>query len=90
MSIDHPHTARLHHTCIAPLVLAHPLLTAPYLSPAAAYTLLLARVTSWNWDAPLAPLITWLRASIYQACPGVNSLPPLNLADHITVNRQTL
>ena len=73
-----------------PLVLAHTLLTAPYLSPAAAYTLLLERVIAWNWDAPLAPLMTWLRASLYQAYMGVKSLPPLELADHITVSRQTL
>ena len=83
-------TACIPRTCIAPLVLAHPLLTAPYLSPAAAYTLLLARVTAWNWDAPLAPLRTWLRASLYQECPGVKSLLPLKLAYHITVSRQTL
>ena len=83
-------TASIQRACIAPLFLAHPLLTAPYLSPTAVYTLLLARVTAWNWDAPLAPLMTWLRASLYHACPGVSSLPPLELADHITISRQTL
>ena len=83
-------TARIPRVCIAPLVLAHPLLTAPYLSPAAAYTLLSARVTARNWDASLAPLMIWLRASLYQACPVENSLPPLKLADHITISRQTL
>ena len=49
---------------IALLALAHPLMTAPYLSPSAAYTLLSARSTVWNWDAPLAPLMRWLRASL--------------------------
>ena len=34
--------------------------------------------------------MTWLRASLYQACPGVKSLPPLELSDHIMVGRQTL
>ena len=34
--------------------------------------------------------MTWIRASLYQACPGVNSLPPLEVADHITISRQTL
>ena len=33
---------------ITPLSLARPLLTAPYLSPAAAYTLLAARVHAWK------------------------------------------
>ena len=32
----------------------------------------------------------WLRASLYQACPGANFPPPLKLADHITISRQTL
>ena len=31
-------TTRLTRACITPLALAHPLLTPPYLSPAAAYT----------------------------------------------------
>ena len=83
-------TTRIPRACIVPLVLAHSLLTVPYLSPAAAYTLLLERVAAWNWDVPLAPLMTWPRVSLYQACPGVNSLPPLELADHIIVRRQTL
>ena len=83
-------TSWIPRACIAPLALAPPLITAPYLSPAVAYTLLLERVTSWNWDAPLAPLMKWLRASLYQACLGVKYLPPLELADHITVIRQTL
>ena len=39
--------------CIAPLALVHPLLTAPYLFPAAAYTLLLARATASCLDACL-------------------------------------
>ena len=52
--------------CIAPLPLIHPLLTAPYMSLAAAYTLLSAITAAWNWDAPLAPLMRWLRASLYQ------------------------
>ena len=34
--------------CIAPLALTHPLLTAPYMSPAAAYTLLSTRTAAWN------------------------------------------
>ena len=34
--------------------------------------------------------MTWLRVSLYQACLGVKSLPPLKLADHITVSHQTL
>ena len=77
-------------TCITPLALSHALMTAPYLSPAAAYTLLPERATTWKWDAPLAPLMKWLRASLYQTCPGVKSLPPLEMADHITVSLQTL
>ena len=76
--------------CIAPLVLIHLLLTAPYMSPAAAYTLLSARTAAWNWDYPLAPLMKWLRASLYQTFPGVTSLPPLEMSDHITVGQQTL
>ena len=51
-------TDRIPRAYIAPLVLAHPLLTAPYLSPAAAYTILAEIVTAWNWDAPLEPLMT--------------------------------
>ena len=83
-------TTRLTRACITPLALAHLLLTAPYLSPAAAYTLLAARLNAWKWDVPLKPLITWLRASLYATCPGVTSLPPLELVDHITVSRQKL
>ena len=75
---------------IAPLVLIHLLLTAPYMSPAAAYTLLSAKTAAWNWDDPLAPLMKWLRASLYHPFPGVTSLPPLDMADHITVGQQTL
>ena len=76
--------------CIAPLSLIHPLLSAPYMSQAAAYVLLSARTTVWNWDAPLAPLMKWLRAYLYQMCPGVKSLPSLDMSNHITVGRQTL
>ena len=83
-------TTRLKRACITPLALAHPLLTSPYLSPAAAYTLLAARVHAWKWYAPLKPLMTWLRASLYATCPGVTPLPPLKLANHITVSRQKL
>ena len=67
--------------CITPLALTHPLLTAPYIPPAAAYTLLSSRTTAWNWDTPLAPLMRCLRASLYQTFPGVKSLPPLEMAD---------
>ena len=77
-------------TCIMPLALAHPLLMAPYLSLAAAYTLLAARVHTWKWDAPIKPLMTWLRASLYAVCPGIKSLPLLDLAYHITVSRKKL
>ena len=76
--------------CIMPLALERPLLTAPYLSPASAYTLLSARNTAWNWDAPLAPLMIWLRASLYQTCPGLKSPSPFIMADHILVGRQNL
>ena len=82
--------ARIPLACITPLALIHPLLTAPYMSPAATYTLLSARNASWNWEAPLAPLMRWLRASLYQMCPGVPYLPPLEMYNHITVVRQTL
>ena len=75
---------------IVPLALTHPLLTDHYTSPAAAYILLSARTAAWNWDAPLVPLMLWLRVSLYQMCPGVKSLPTLDMADHITVGRQTL
>ena len=34
--------------------------------------------------------MNWLSSSLYKTCPGVTSLLPLELADHITVNRQTL
>ena len=34
--------------------------------------------------------MTWLRASLYATCPGVTSIPPLELADYITVRRQNL
>ena len=83
-------TISLPRACITPLTLAHPLLTAPYLSPAAAYALLAAKVHAEKWYAPLKPLITWLRASLYAACPGVTSLPLLELVDHITVSRQNM
>ena len=83
-------TISLTHACIAPLTLVHPLLKATYLSPAAAYTLLTAKVHAEKWDAPLKPLLTWLRASLYATRPGVTSLPPLELADHITIGRQNL
>ena len=69
-------TISLPRACITPLALAHPLLTAPYLSPAAAYALLATRVHAWKWDAPLKPLMTWFRASLHAACPGVKSPPP--------------
>ena len=59
-----------------PIVLAQLLLTDLYMSPAAAYTLLAARVHAWKWYAPLKPLMTWLRASLYAACLGVKSPPP--------------
>ena len=75
---------------IVPLALVHLLLTAPYLSPAAAYTIFLARSTAWIWDAPLAPLMKRLRASLFQTCPEVKSLPNLEMADHITVGRKNL
>ena len=83
-------TIRLSRACIAPLTLAHPLLKAPYLLPAAAYSLLAAKVYAKKWDAPLKPLMTWLRASLYAACPGVTSLPPFELANYITVSRQNM
>ena len=35
-------------------------------------------------------MITWLRAYLYATRPRVTSLPPLELADHITVGRQNL
>ena len=76
--------------CITPLALAHPLMTATYLSPAAACTFLSARATAWNWDAPIAPLMKWLRESLYQTCLGVKSLTTLDMADHIMVGRQNL
>ena len=69
-------TIILPRKCIAPLTLAHPLLTAPYLSPAAAYALLAVRVHAKKWDALLKHLMTWLRASLYAARPGVTSPPP--------------
>ena len=78
----------IQHACISPLTLAHPMLTAPYLSPDIAYTLLLEISTAWNWDAPLAPLMRYLRASLYQTCPGVKSLLPFDMADHITASHQ--
>ena len=62
-------TINLTRACIAPLTLAHPLLTAPYLSPPAAYALLAARVHARKWDAPLKPFMTWLRASLYATRP---------------------
>ena len=73
-----------------PLALTHPLLTSPYISPTTAYTFLSVRTAAWNWEAPLATLMRWIRASLYQTCPGVKSLPPLNMAKHITVSRQKL
>ena len=66
------------------------LLKAPYLSPAVAYTLLAAKVHAEKWDAPLKPLLTWLRASLYATRPEVTSLTPLELADYITIGRQNL
>ena len=77
-------------SCITPLALEHPLMTAPYLFPDAAYTLLSERATAWSWDAPLAPLMKWLRAYLYQTCPGFKYLPPLDMANNITVDRQNL
>ena len=76
--------------CIAPLAIIHSLLTAPYMSPAAAYTLLSAITATWNWDASLAQLIRWIRASLYPTCTVVTSLPPLDMSDHITVGQQAL
>ena len=60
------------------------------MSPAASYNILSARTAAWNWDAPLAPLLIWIRASLYQMCPGVKYLPPLEMANRITVVRQNL
>ena len=73
-----------------PLALTHPLLTAPYMSPDAASTLLSSRTAAWNWDAPLEPLLRWLRAFLYQTLPGVKYLSPLEMANHITARHQTL
>ena len=73
--------------CIAPLAFTHPLLTAPYTSTAVVYRLLSERNAAWNWDAQLAPLMIWIRASLYQTCPGVKYHPPLEMADQITVRR---
>ena len=82
--------ARIPLTCITPLALTYPLLTAPYISPDSAYTLLSARTADWNWEAPLVPLTRWIRVSLYQTCLGVKYLPPLEMADHITVGHQNL
>ena len=82
--------ARIPLACIALLALVHPLMTAPYLSPSAAYTLLLARASFWSWDDPLAPQMKWLRESLYQTCLRVKFLPPLEMDDQITVGRQNL
>ena len=41
-------TTSLPRACITPIALAHSLLTAPYMSPSAAYTLLAARVHAWK------------------------------------------
>ena len=35
-------------------------------------------------------MMRWLRASLYQTCPEVKSLPPLDMSDHIMVSRQNL
>ena len=75
---------------IAPLTFVHPLLTAPYLNPDAAYTLLMARAAAWRWDVPLAPLMTCLWASLFKVCASINSLTPLKMADQITVSRHCL
>ena len=32
----------------------------------------------------------WLGAYLYQTCPGLKSLPPLDMADHITFGRKNL
>ena len=53
--------------CIAPLSLIHPLLTASYMSSAAAYTLLSARITAWNWDALINLISGASGASQFQA-----------------------
>ena len=76
--------------CIAPLDFTHPLLNAPYMSPAAGYTLISVRTAAWNWDAPLAPRMRCLRSSLYQMCSGVKSLSNLDMANYITVGRQNL
>ena len=34
--------------------------------------------------------MTWLREYLYKTCPGVTSLPMLELVYHITVSCQTL
>ena len=60
------------------------------MSLAAAYTFLSDRTAAWNWDAPFAPLMRWLRESLNQTCAGVKYLPPLEVTNHITVSHQTL
>ena len=35
-------------------------------------------------------MMRWLRESLYQTCPEVKSLPPLDMSDHIMVSRQNL
>ena len=64
-------TIILPRACITLLTLVQPILTAPYLSPVAAYDILAARVHTNKWDVPLKPLMTWLRASLYATYPGV-------------------
>ena len=71
---------------IDPLTFVRPLLTAPYLTPAAAYTLLAAQVAAWIWDAPLAPLMKCLRVSLSKLCSRISFLSPLNMSKHITYN----
>ena len=82
--------AHLPLAALAPLQFVYPLLAAPYLYSPAAYTLLTAQAVAMRWEEKMAPLLTWIRVTLLPSFPSVTALPPIKLADHITVIQECL
>ena len=64
---------------LAPAQLVEPLLKLPFLSPLAAYALILTRLGEKNMTAAAQPLLTWMRVFLKVTTLGVSSLDALDL-----------
>ena len=72
------------------LQFVHLILVAPYLSPTTAHTMISAWKTVLQWEGKMVPLLTWLLVALLQSFPDAASLPPIELAGHMTVRRKRL